>query len=206
MQTKIMKFFLGMIFLSAIFVGVSIKQGVVFAGCCVLNDTSPDKEACRTAQQKSICSNIETFYEESCSEMSLCEAFAQTTNTTTTSAREEVSQETSVNSSSATASGKSKDTIPGVTIGGIFYPSGTKLPDNPEGVSGVLKKIINWLLGIVGTLAILIFIVSGIKYIVSVGDTKEAESAKKIMTFAIIGLVVALSGLIVVNTIDSILK
>jgi flagellar basal body-associated protein FliL len=62
----------------------------------------------------------------------------------------------------------------------------------------------NWLLGIVAVLAIIMFIVSGIQYITSVGNEEDATRAKNNMTYAIVGLVVALAGLIIVNAIAGI--
>lgn len=54
----------------------------------------------------------------------------------------------------------------------------------------VLEKIINWLLGIVAALGLLALIVGGVLYIISFGDEKKTSTAKSIIFWAIIGIVV----------------
>jgi hypothetical protein len=53
-----------------------------------------------------------------------------------------------------------------------------------------LTSIINWLLSIVAVLALLAIVVGGILYIISFGDEKRADKAKKIILYAVIGLLV----------------
>jgi hypothetical protein len=62
-----------------------------------------------------------------------------------------------------------------------------------------------WLLAIIGTLSVIAFVVSGIQYLTAAGDEKNIETAKKNLTYSVIGVVVALSGLIIVTTISMIL-
>ena len=68
-------------------------------------------------------------------------------------------------------------------------------------VYNLISVFMNWLLGIIGVLAVIAFVISGIQYLTSAGDEKMAETAKRNMTYAIIGLVVALAGLIIVNAV-----
>ena len=77
------------------------------------------------------------------------------------------------------------------------------LPDPNEGILGVVKNLLNWLLGIFGILALISFIVSGIQYLMSAGDKDMAEKAKKHMKYSIYGVLVALSGLIIITAIDA---
>jgi heme/copper-type cytochrome/quinol oxidase subunit 2 len=72
-------------------------------------------------------------------------------------------------------------------------------------VAELLAKVMNWILGIIAVLAIIAFVISGVQYLVSAGDEDMAETAKRNMTYAIIGLAVALSGLIIVNAIAGLL-
>jgi cytochrome bd-type quinol oxidase subunit 2 len=76
------------------------------------------------------------------------------------------------------------------------------LPEND--VESVLLTVLNWLLSIVGILGVIGFVVSGLMYITAVGDEKKAENAKRIILYSIVGVVVALIGLIVVTAIESI--
>jgi len=70
-----------------------------------------------------------------------------------------------------------------------------------EPIFDTITYFMNWLLGLVGVLGVIAFVISGVLYLTSAGDEKQAEKAKEIMTNAIIGLVVALIGLIVVNAV-----
>lgn len=54
----------------------------------------------------------------------------------------------------------------------------------------LLIKIINWLLSLVAILALVALIVGGIMYIVSLGSEDAAKRAKRIILYAIIGLLV----------------
>lgn len=65
----------------------------------------------------------------------------------------------------------------------------------------LISVFMNWLLGIIGVLAVIAFVISGILYLTAAGDEGQIEKAKSVMMYAIIGLVVALIGLIVVNAI-----
>jgi len=78
------------------------------------------------------------------------------------------------------------------------------VPDDlgAEGVSDVLFRVINFALGILAALAILVIIISGILYITSGGDEDRIERAKTYLIFAIVGLVVALLGYVIVAAVS----
>jgi hypothetical protein len=63
----------------------------------------------------------------------------------------------------------------------------------------LIARAMNWMLGILGVLAVVFFVVSGIFYITANGEQEQIDKAKSIMMYAIIGLVIALVGLILVN-------
>lgn len=62
-----------------------------------------------------------------------------------------------------------------------------------------------WLLGIVGFLGIIAFVISGIQYLTSAGDDDQISTAKRNMKYSIIGVVVALSGMIVITAVTAFL-
>lgn len=70
----------------------------------------------------------------------------------------------------------------------------------------IITNILDWILTIVGTLAIIALVISGIQYYLVATDEKMLETAKKTMRSAIIGLVVALSGYIVIQAVDTMLN
>ncbi|MDO8565884.1 MAG: pilin [Candidatus Moranbacteria bacterium] len=70
-----------------------------------------------------------------------------------------------------------------------------------KSVYSIIGTFMNWLLGLVGVLAVIAFVISGILYLTAAGNEEQVEKAKGIMTYAIIGLVVALLGLVIVNAV-----
>lgn len=88
--------------------------------------------------------------------------------------------------------------------GDFCYPSNTNLPDTD--IKTIVNNLLNWILGIFGMLAVIAFVISGIQYILSTGDERTMDTAKRNMTYSIIGVVVALSGLIIIFAIDKALR
>ncbi|MGK2849078.1 MAG: hypothetical protein ACSLEX_03355 [Minisyncoccota bacterium] len=84
---------------------------------------------------------------------------------------------------------------------GVCFPSDTGLAETP--VAELLMSLMNWLLAIIGFIAIIAFIISGLQYLTAVGDEKRAETAKDNMRYAIIGIIVALSGWIIISAINT---
>jgi len=94
-------------------------------------------------------------------------------------------------------------------VSAAVTPSGFSIRDTEnavltlqnESLFDTVSFFLNWLLGFVGIFGVTAFVISGVLYLTSVGDEEKAKKAKSIMTYAIIGLVVALIGLIVVNAV-----
>lgn len=70
-------------------------------------------------------------------------------------------------------------------------------------VTDLITTAIYWLLGILGFIAIIAFVISGILYLTAAGNEEQIEKAKSTMTYAIIGLVVALLGWVVVRAVGA---
>ncbi|MBI2034526.1 MAG: hypothetical protein HYT11_02215 [Candidatus Levybacteria bacterium] len=66
-------------------------------------------------------------------------------------------------------------------------------------IPGVVSQIINGFLFFSGTVAMFFIIFAGIKYLISRGDPKQIEGAKKTLTYAIVGLIVVLSAFFIIN-------
>lgn len=65
-------------------------------------------------------------------------------------------------------------------------------PDNvPGDFKQSIKNTTDWILGFVGMIAVLMLIWGGINYLTSAGDEDKARTGKKIISYALIGLVVA---------------
>ena len=53
----------------------------------------------------------------------------------------------------------------------------------------LIATIINWLLMFSGLVTVVLIIYAGIRFVSSGGDPKQVEGAKKILTYAILGLI-----------------
>ena len=73
-------------------------------------------------------------------------------------------------------------------------------------VSDLIRNLMLWLLYIVGFVAIIAFVVSGIQYLLAGANEEMAKKAKENMQYAIIGVIVALSALIIIRAIQSVLS
>lgn len=60
-------------------------------------------------------------------------------------------------------------------------------------------NISRWILGIVGSLTLLMFIYGGIVFLISAGSSEKIGEAKKIITAAVIGLLIVLSSFLIIK-------
>ena len=94
-------------------------------------------------------------------------------------------------------------------VGEVCIPSTTGLP-SPGGsgspVALVLSNFMQWLLTVFGMIAVIGFVVSGIQYLTSTGDEARIESAKRHMKWSIVGVIVALSGVVIIFAVDAMLN
>lgn len=58
---------------------------------------------------------------------------------------------------------------------------------------GSIQNILSIVFGIVGALALLIIVVSGLRYITSAGEPQKTAKAKNGIIYALVGLVIAIS-------------
>lgn len=66
----------------------------------------------------------------------------------------------------------------------------------------LIQNVVNAALAFSGLVALVIIIYSGITYITSHGDPQKVESAKKTMTWAIVGLVIVFLSFFIVRLIS----
>src|SRR5688572_9593705 len=64
---------------------------------------------------------------------------------------------------------------------------------------GAIEKIVNVFLGLVAIVAVIVIVYAGVKYIISLGEEDEAEQAKRMILYALIGLVVIGLSAVIVN-------
>lgn len=70
-------------------------------------------------------------------------------------------------------------------------------------VNGLIKTVINWLLGIAFGIAVLFLIIGGFWYITSAGNEETAEKGKGTAINAIIGIVIIILSYVIVNVISN---
>lgn len=70
----------------------------------------------------------------------------------------------------------------------------------------IALNFLNFLLSIVGVLTIIMLIVGGIMYLTSAGDDDRVKTAKKIVTYSIIGIFISLASLVIVKQLANLLK
>jgi hypothetical protein len=80
-------------------------------------------------------------------------------------------------------------------------------PTTPAGVgttltlSQVLGNVLSFLLAVLGVVALLALILWAFLYLTAAGEPDRADTGKKIITYAIIGIVVALAGLVIITQV-----
>lgn len=82
------------------------------------------------------------------------------------------------------------------------------IEDNIEetNIGGIATKIIIWLLAVIALVATVIIIYAGILLVFNGGSEARVAQAKKTLTWAIVGLIVAIGAFAIVNIIQGVLK
>jgi len=68
-------------------------------------------------------------------------------------------------------------------------------------LANTVSNIINYALGILGAVTLLMLMWGAVKFVISSGDPKAIQSAQKTMTYAVIGAVFVLGSFILVNVV-----
>ncbi len=84
------------------------------------------------------------------------------------------------------------------TIGQETNMSGTSIEQ-------VLLNFSSWSITLIGILCVVVFVYAGFTYLTAQGENDKIQQAKKIMTYALVGVVVASLGLVIVKTVSGIL-
>lgn len=88
------------------------------------------------------------------------------------------------------------------------YPAGNGI-QNPIGTndfSVLVVRIINWVAGIVASLAVLMVVVGGFQMMISGGNDEKVKSARQTIQWALIGLIVVLASWALLKAILDILS
>lgn len=80
------------------------------------------------------------------------------------------------------------------------------LPTKVNSAQEIIVVAINWLLGLMGALAVIAIIYSGLMYITAGADQTKAENAKKNLVWAITGIVIVALSFVLVSWVSQILQ
>jgi hypothetical protein len=93
--------------------------------------------------------------------------------------------------------------IPALSQAQFREPGGTGLPTAP--IATIITNVMYWVLTMIGILAVLGFAIAGIMFLLSFGREEASERAKKALIYSILGVIVALLGLVVLRAVQNIL-
>jgi hypothetical protein len=94
-------------------------------------------------------------------------------------------------------------TAPALAGAQFMAPGDTNLP--ASSIMDIVRNFMRWILIIVGVLGVIGFAIAGILYLTAAGDEDRITSAKRAMIYSIVGVVVALLGLVILNAVYSML-
>lgn len=69
-------------------------------------------------------------------------------------------------------------------------------------IYNIISATLQWLLGILGFIAVVGFVISGILYLTAAGNESQIEKAKSAMTYSIVGVIVALMGYVIIQAVE----
>ena len=88
-------------------------------------------------------------------------------------------------------------------IYGIF---GVSAPSAGPALVSIALNILRFLVSLVGILGTIMLVISGISYMGSAGSDEKAKSAKKMATYSVIGIALALAALIIIRQVTKLLS
>lgn len=91
---------------------------------------------------------------------------------------------------------------------GIVIPSGTGLPEPPDGADGpiviVLVNVLSWIMSVFLILAVISFVITGFQYMIALGG--DITKAKNNFYYSILAVAVVGGSMVIIRTIDFLLR
>ena len=75
-------------------------------------------------------------------------------------------------------------------------PSG--IPKTPVPTQDNFLNILEYSFGIIAALSVLMIVIAGFRYVISIGDPQKIVTARKTITYSIVGLIISLSATAIV--------
>lgn len=76
------------------------------------------------------------------------------------------------------------------------------IPEDTSDLNSFIQLALNvsqFILGIVGSLTLLMFVVGGVQFMISAGSSESISKAKKTITAAVVGLLIVFSSWLIIN-------
>lgn len=80
---------------------------------------------------------------------------------------------------------------------------GTGLPQSS--LMDIVKNVMNWLLMMIGVFAVIGFAIAGVLYLTAAGNDDQIKKAKGAMMWSIVGVIVAIAGLVALKVAQGLL-
>ncbi|MEI7891178.1 MAG: hypothetical protein WCI36_04410 [bacterium] len=103
----------------------------------------------------------------------------------------------------AYASSAIASAVPMIASAQFAAPTGTGLPGGS--IINIITNGMNWLLIVVGILGVIGFVIAGILYLTAAGDEGQIGQGKTAMIYSIVGVIVALLGVVIIRAVQSML-
>ncbi|EKE16034.1 MAG: hypothetical protein ACD_11C00054G0024 [uncultured bacterium] len=91
-------------------------------------------------------------------------------------------------------------------IAGVCIPTQERTGLSEQGILDILANFLSWMFALFAILAVGAFVLSGIQYLAAAGNSGLAETAKKNATWALIGIIVGLSGFLILKAVSAALS
>lgn len=89
--------------------------------------------------------------------------------------------------------------IPAVTYAVSFENPSQSLGLGTADLKSTVINVINWVLGLLGIIAVIMILVGGFQWMTAAGNEEKVEKAKKVISAAIVGLIIILLAWAIVN-------
>ncbi len=93
--------------------------------------------------------------------------------------------------------------VPMIASAQFQTPGGTGLPSGS--LIGIITNGMNYLLIVVGILGVIGFVIAGIIYLTAAGDETQIDKGKQAMVYSIVGVIVALLGVVIIKAVQGML-
>jgi hypothetical protein len=82
---------------------------------------------------------------------------------------------------------------------GIIDPNSISVPTTNLSSNSKITELLNYSFGVLAAISFLVIVIAGVQFILSSGEPQKINTAKNAIIYAMIGLVIALSALVIVN-------